>query len=80
MLEFVDLRKMSATPLLDIEPNKNGISFNIDWLEEIYNYLFNQLKKWLSRRSQRGKITWVQMLLILAFEPLTKPRITYELW
>jgi group II intron reverse transcriptase/maturase len=60
--------------------NYYGISFNFNWLKEIYNYTLNQLKNWLSRRSQRGKITWRKMVMILSFEPLTKPRITYELW
>lgn len=60
--------------------NYYGISFNFDWLNEIYKYTKNQLKNWLSRRSQRGKITWDKMQLILTFSPLEKPRITYSLW
>lgn len=60
--------------------NYYGISFNFDWLVEIYSYTLTQLKKWLSRRSQRGKISWMKMKLIVTFEPLEKPRITYLLW
>lgn len=59
--------------------NYYGISFN-DWINEIYYYALNQLKKWLSRRSQKGKINWMKMKLILEFEPLVKPRVTYSLW
>lgn len=60
--------------------NYYGISFNMDWLQEIYYHTVQLLKKWLSRRSQKGKLTWLKMHLILAFEPLEKPRITYSLW
>ena len=59
--------------------NYYGISFN-DWVYEIYYYALIQLKKWLSRRSQRGKINWSKMQLIIEFEPLVKPRVTYSLW
>lgn len=59
--------------------NYYGISFN-DWIYEIYQYTLNQLKKWLSRRSQRGKISWNKMKLILEFKPLVKPKVTYPLW
>lgn len=60
--------------------NYYGISFNQRWLWKIYNYTINQLKKWLSRRSQKGKITWIKMSKIINFQPLIEPRITYSLW
>ncbi len=60
--------------------NYYGISFNHLWLKEIYQYVVKMLQKHLSRRSQRGKITWQRMNMILAFEPLVKPMITYKLW
>lgn len=60
--------------------NYYGISFNMKWLREIYNYTLVELKKWLSRRSQKGKITWDKMLRIINYSPLAKPKITYSLW
>ena len=60
--------------------NYYGISFNIIWLEEIYLYTLMELKKYLSRRSQRGKITWEKMWRIIEYYPLEKPKITYSLW
>lgn len=60
--------------------NYYGISFNFEWLVEIYQYTLNQLKKWLSRRSQKGKITWEKMMAIIHFSLLVKPKITYKLW
>lgn len=60
--------------------NYYGISFNFNWLVEIYNYTLMQLKKWLGRRSQRGKMTWEKYMAIIKYNPLVKPRITYKLW
>ena len=60
--------------------NYYGISFNFDWLNKIYQFTLIELKKWLSRRSQRGKITWGKMKRIIEYCPLIKPKITYSLW
>ena len=60
--------------------NYYGISFNLSWLREIYDYVMKELKKWLSRRSQRGNITWNKMNAIIKYSPLVKPKITYSLW
>lgn len=60
--------------------NYYGISFNFHWLTEIYNYVKTQLKKWLSRRSQRGTINWEKYKAILEYAPLVKPKITFKLW
>mgnify|MGYP004647139251 FL=1 len=60
--------------------NYYGISFNFNWLVEIYDYTIQQLKKWLSRRSQRGKITWERITTIIRYCKLAKPRIMYPLW
>ena len=60
--------------------NYYGISFNLSWLREIYDYVMKELKKWLSRRSQRGNITWDKMNAIIKYSPLVKPKITYSLW
>lgn len=60
--------------------NYYGISFNINWLYEIYMYVLRELKKWLSRRSQRSKITWEKMRRIIKYCPLNRPKVTYSLW
>ena len=38
--------------------NYYGISGNFQWLINIYNFVKVILRKWLSRRSQKGKISW----------------------
>ena len=60
--------------------NYYGISFNTSWLKEIYQYTLLQLKKSLSRRSQRGIMTWEKYHAIIDYSPLVSPRITYKLW
>ena len=52
----------------------------MSWLREIYDYVMKELKKWLSRRSQKGNITWEKMHAIIKYSPLVKPKITYSLW
>ncbi len=60
--------------------NYYGISFNFKWLVEIYEYTIIQLKKKLNRRSQKDKTTWKKMYKTLEYNPLVKPRITFNLW
>ena len=60
--------------------NYYGISYNYKWLSEIYQYTLGEMKRWLSRRSQRGYITWEKIKKIIEYSPLAKPRITYSLW
>lgn len=60
--------------------NYYGISFNYKWLKEIHDYAERELHKWLSRRSQNGKITWERMKAIIKYNPIVRPKITYKLW
>ena len=60
--------------------NYYGISGNYKWMSNLYNYVILLLRKWLSRRSQRGKINWNIMSKINYLFPIAKPKITYHLW
>ena len=60
--------------------NYYGISGNYDWLMSIYLFVVKIIKKWLSRRSQKGIITWNKMLRIIEYNPIVKPSIKYSLW
>ena len=60
--------------------NYYGISLNFNWIKEIYQYTLTQLKKRLSRRSQRGNMTWEKYQAIINYSPLVIPKITYKLW
>ena len=60
--------------------NYYGISGNYSWLIKIYNYTRSLLRKWLSRRSQRGKLSWDKFNRIIEYSPIVKPKITFNLW
>jgi len=60
--------------------NYYGVSFNMPWLQAIYKYTILELKRWLSKRSQRSRITWQKINQIIKYSPLIKPRITFSLW
>lgn len=60
--------------------NYYGISGNFKWLNNIYNFIIRILKKWLSRRSQRGELSWEKLHRMIKYNPLVKPTIKYRLW
>ena len=60
--------------------NYYGISGNYNWLANVYKFVKRILKKWLSRRSQRGKISWSKLDRIIQYNPLVKPKICFQLW
>lgn len=57
-----------------------GISDNIKWMIKFRQYVRYELKKWLSRRSQRGFITWEKYNKILQYNPIATPKIYHSLW
>lgn len=57
-----------------------GISDNIEWMIKFRQYVRYELKKWLSRRSQRGFITWEKYNRILQYNPIATPKIYHSLW
>ena len=60
--------------------NYYGISGNFRWLNNIYNFVKRILKKWLSRRSQRGEISWTKLNGIIEYNPIVNPKISFQLW
>ena len=60
--------------------NYYGVSHNIRRMSTFYNYVVRRLKYWLSRRSQKGYVTWEKLNKILLHNPLLKPAITKKLW
>lgn len=57
-----------------------GISDNVQWMIKFRQYVRCELKKWLSRRSQRGFITWEKYNKILQYNPIVTPKIYHSLW
>jgi group II intron reverse transcriptase/maturase len=53
-----------------------GIRANYRCLQQFYRRTLSLWKKWLSRRSQRGYVSWQKFLRILKSYPLPRPWIT----
>lgn len=60
--------------------NYYGISGNFKWLNNLYNFVIKVIKKWLSRRSQRGEISWSKLDGIIKYNPIIRPKIKFQLW
>jgi group II intron reverse transcriptase/maturase len=60
--------------------NYYGLSHNLKRMRNFYTYVERQLKLKLSRRSQKGYISWEKFKKILSFNPLLQPFITRSLW
>jgi group II intron reverse transcriptase/maturase len=60
--------------------NYYGLSHNQQRMESFYRYVRWQLKYWLSRRSQKGYITWEKFGRIMFHNPLLEPTLTKKLW
>ena len=57
-----------------------GISGNMAALRQYYATTVRLTRKWLNRRSQRGKFSWERFRKYLEHYPLPKPRIVHNLF
>ena len=57
-----------------------GISNNFNWLSKMCYYVSIELRKWLNKRSQKGKLSWEKFNTILKYNPIAKPKIYFSLW
>ena len=57
-----------------------GLSGNFRSLNNVYYNALHIWRKWLSRRSQRGRISWEHYLKLLIRYPLQKPRIYHGIY
>lgn len=88
ILDFIKINRTTKPEDLIKQINKKliglynyyGISGNYKWLNNLYNFVVNVLKKWLSRRSQRGEINWSKFSGIMKYNPIVKPKISFRLW
>lgn len=60
--------------------NYFGVSGNLRSLRCLLEEARRIWRKWLSRRSQRSRITWVRFLMLVKKYPLPVPRITVQIW
>ena len=57
-----------------------GVSDNYDWMMKFRRYVIYQLREQLSRRSQRGKVSWEKLYKILEYNPIVMPKIYHSMW
>jgi RNA-directed DNA polymerase len=57
-----------------------GVSFNIGSLESFYCAAIHSWRKWLGRRSQKGRMSFTQIERQLSIFPLPRPRIVTKLF
>ena len=60
--------------------NYFGVNGNARCLQSLYVATKQAWRKWLGRRSQRGRLSWERMEDILRLHPLPRPRITVQIW
>jgi RNA-directed DNA polymerase len=56
-----------------VNGNRQSLQYLVDAVRRIW-------RKWLSRRSQRSRITWERFLVLVARFPLPVPRISVQVW
>jgi hypothetical protein len=60
--------------------NYFGVNGNLRSLKLLVEATKRAWYKWLSRRSQRGRLTWERFRALLEQFPLPRPRITVQIW
>lgn len=55
-----------------------GVTSNLRGLRRFHEEVRRAWRFWLGRRSQKGRVTWDRMLLILKAYPLPEPRIVHR--
>ena len=53
-----------------------GVIGNWQSLRCFYNGVFRLLRKWLARRSERGRMSWRRFQALVQYHGLERPRIT----
>lgn len=60
--------------------NYFGVNGNLRSVSRLCAHALRSWVKWLSRRSQRGRLTWERVRLLLQRYPLPPPRIVVAIW
>lgn len=76
------VREQHATLKRKLEGHYNyfGVNGNIASLQKLQRHVTESWRKWLSRRSQRGHMTWQRFKELLVAMPLPSARITVQIW
>jgi hypothetical protein len=60
--------------------NYFGVNGNLRSLRAVNHWVGREWRKWLSRRSQRGRLNWDRMNDLLRDFPLPRPSIRVQIW
>ena len=60
--------------------NYYGITGNYKWMIKFWYDVKQLIRKWLSRRSQKGKLSWDKFNKIIENNSIVMPKITLKLW
>jgi hypothetical protein len=60
--------------------NYFGVNGNLQSLGDLLYHVKRAWYKWLSRRSQRGRLTWEKYACVLRAYPLPLPRVVVTIW
>jgi RNA-directed DNA polymerase len=60
--------------------NYFGVNGNLRSVARLHRHAIRSWVKWLSRRSQRGRLTWDRVKLLLQRYPIPPPRIAVSIW
>ena len=57
-----------------------GVSENFDSIERFYRFTIKLVRKWMNRRSQKRKMSWVKFYNYLDHYPLPEPKIVHRFY
>ena len=76
----LDVQHAGLRSRLQGHMNYFGVNGNLRSVSRLCAHALVSWVKWLSRRSQRGRLTWERVRLLLQKYPLPPPRIAVAIW
>lgn len=76
----LDVQHAGLRSRLQGHMNYFGVNGNLRRVASLYAHAVRSWVKWLSRRSQRARLTWERVRLLLQRYPLPPPRIVVPIW
>jgi RNA-directed DNA polymerase len=76
----VDAQHAGLRSRLQGHMNYFGVNGNLRSVATLFHHAKRAWKYWLSRRSQRARLTWERMTLLLQRYPLPPPKVVVSIW
>lgn len=78
--QSLDVQHAGLRSRLQGHMNYFGVNGNLRRVADLCHHALNVWVKWLSRRSQRARLAWERVRLLLQRYPLPPPRIVVPIW